>query len=673
MSAAPANIVNLESAVKAYGARVLLDRVSLGVAAGDRIGVVGRNGSGKTTLLAALAGQAALNSGRSTRARDVTIGYLPQAHDPAGPGREVVFGGQAEHEWAGDARSRGLVAALLAGVDLDAPPARLSGGERRRIALASVLRGDHDLLLLDEPTNHLDIGAIRWLAGYLAEHGKAFVVVTHDRWFLDAVCDRTWELADGRVHSYEGGYSAYVLARAERARQAAAADQRRRNLLRKELAWLRRGPPARTSKPRFRIEAAAALIEDEPPPRDAVALSALATARLGKTVIDLADVSAAPGGRPLLDHVSWQLGPGDRVGVVGANGSGKTTLLRILAGTPDAPPHSGEVVTGKTVRIGYLTQEPPPADPALRALEAAQQVRGSVRIGKRELSAGQLLDRLGLSGDRQWTPVAELSGGERRRLQLQLLLMAEPNVLLLDEPTNDLDIDTLTEVEDLLDGFGGSIVVVSHDRYFIERVTDRVLALVGGRLAFLPGGVDEYLGIAGAGPPGPSPVPQGPAAGRPGPGQGRSSAGSSAARSSAAGSSAAGSPAGSSAAGSSAAGSSAVGSARSPVAHGRTGREPAAQSSAARFREVEAGSSAAGLPAAGSSAARFREAKKELARLDRQLERLAARESELHEALAGATADYQRLVELGTELDSIADQKAHLEERWLELAVETSG
>jgi ATP-binding cassette subfamily F protein uup len=487
------NIVNLEAAVKAYGGRVLLDRVSLGVAAGDRIGVVGRNGSGKTTLLSALAGVADLNSGRSTRTRDARVGYLPQSEQLAGMVREIVFGTLPEHEWSADARGRGLLAALLAGIDLDARAERLSGGERRRVALAALLRGTHDLLLLDEPTNHLDIEAIRWLAGYLASHGKAFVVVTHDRWFLDEVCERTWEVADGQVHAYEGGYSAYVLARAERARQAAALDQRRRNLLRKELAWLRRGPPARTSKPRFRIDAATALIADEPAARDDVELSSLAVARLGKTVIDLTDVTVAAGEARLLDHVTWQLGPGDRVGVVGVNGSGKTTLLNVLAGVTGGLAASGDVVTGKTVRIGYLTQEPAPVDPGLRALEAAQQVRGSVQIGKRELSAGQLLERLGLRGDRQWTPVAELSGGERRRLQLQMLLMAEPNVLLLDEPTNDLDIDTLTELEDLLDGWPGSIVVVSHDRYFLERVTDHVLALDSGRLDFLGGGVTEYL------------------------------------------------------------------------------------------------------------------------------------------------------------------------------------
>jgi ABC transport system ATP-binding/permease protein len=499
------NLVNLEAAVKAYGECVLLDHVSLGVEAGDRIGVVGRNGSGKTTLLDALAGVADLNSGRSTRSSDASVGYLPQTEQLAGQVREIVFGALAEHEWATDARARGLLAALLTGIDLDADAERLSGGERRRVALAALLRGTHDLLLLDEPTNHLDIEAIRWLAGYLTTHGKAFVVVTHDRWFLDAVCERTWEVSDGQVHAYDGGYSAYVLARAERARQAAALDQRRRNLLRKELAWLRRGPPARTSKPKFRLDAATALIDDEPAPRDDVELSQLATARLGKTVIDLNDVSVRIGELTLLDHVTWQLGPGDRVGVVGVNGSGKTTLLNVLAHG-----QGPQVVTGKTVRLGYLTQEPPQVDPDLRALEAAEQVRSSVRIGKRELTAGQLLERLGLSGERQWTPVAELSGGERRRLQLQMLLMDEPNVLLLDEPSNDLDIDTLTELEDLLDGFPGSIVIVSHDRYFLERVTDHVLALVDRKLAFLPGGIDEYLALrdaGGGGPPAPPPPP----------------------------------------------------------------------------------------------------------------------------------------------------------------------
>ncbi|HTS95335.1 MAG TPA: ABC-F family ATP-binding cassette domain-containing protein [Streptosporangiaceae bacterium] len=513
-------LVTLEAAAKAYGPRVLLDGVSLGVAGGDRIGVVGRNGAGKTTLLEALAGRADLDSGRATRARDLTLGYLPQSDELPGTPRQLVFGSLPEHEWAADARSRSVIAVLLAGIDLHAPAGALSGGERRRVALAGVLRRRMDLLLLDEPTNHLDIDAVRWLAGYLREHGRAVVVVTHDRWFLDAVTERTWEVADGRVHSYDGGYSAYVLARAERARIAEAADQRRRNLLRKELAWLRRGPPARTSKPKFRIDAATALIAGEPAPRDSVELSRLATARLGKTVLELEDVSVRAAGRALLDHVTWRLGPGERVGVVGVNGSGKTTLLRLLAG--DAPPGlavSGRVVRGKTVRIGRLAQEPTAVGPGLRALEAAEQVRRSVRFGRGEMSASQLLDRLGLRGERQWVPVAELSGGERRRLQLMLALMDEPNVLLLDEPTNDLDIDTLTELEDMLDGWPGSMVVVSHDRYFTERVCDHVVALIGAGLDYLPGGVAEYLdrldrqaAVARAGPARPAGAPASPAA-----------------------------------------------------------------------------------------------------------------------------------------------------------------
>ncbi len=592
------NIVNLESAVKAYGTTVLLDHVSLGVAAGDRIGVVGRNGSGKTTLLAALAGLVDLNAGRSTRARDTQIGYLPQSELLTGVVRDLAFGTIREHEWAADPRARGLVSALLSDIDLDARAERLSGGERRRVALAALLRGTHDLLLLDEPTNHLDIEAIRWLAEYLTTHGKAYVVVTHDRWFLDAVSERTWEVADGQVFSYDGGYSAYVLAKAERTRQAAAQDARRRNLLRKELAWLRRGPPARTSKPRFRLDAAADLIADEPAPRDSVELSGLAAARLGKTVIELTDLTVRAGDRILLDDVTWQLGPGDRVGVVGVNGSGKSTLLNVLAGVNSLEVR-GETVTGKTVRLGYLTQEPPPVDPGLRVLEAAQQIRGTVRIGKRELSAGQLLERLGLRGDRQWTPVAELSGGERRRLQLQMLLMDEPNVLLLDEPTNDLDIDTLTELEDLLDGFPGSLVVVSHDRYFLERVTDHELALVDGKLAFLPGGVEEYLALRDA---------------------------------------------------------------------GLAGKTTLSAAAAAASQATSSATDASVPPAA-----RLREARKEIARLDRQLERLSGRETELHESLAEAAADYERLIELGDALRGVQAEKAALEDRWLELAEETSG
>ncbi len=491
------NLVNLEAAVKAFGPRALLDGVSLGVSAGDRIGVVGRNGAGKTTLLAAMAGAAELDSGRVTRAGGLRLGYLPQIQELAGSVAEIVFGTLPEHAWAADPRTRAVKEALLGGVRLDSAAERLSGGERRRVGLAAVLCQANDLLLLDEPTNHLDIDAIGWLAGYLRGQRQAFVIVTHDRWFLDAVCERTWEVTDGQVNSYEGGYSAYVLARAERARLADAAARRRRSLLRKELAWLRRGPPARTSKPKFRIEAATALIEDEPSPRDQVELARLAASRLGKTVLEVTDATVIAGPRALLEHVTWQVGPGDRVGVVGINGSGKTTLLRLLAGTRPAAANGifvqGRVIRGTTVRIGYLTQEVSGIDPALRVLEAAEQVRSSVQVGKGELSASQLLERLGLGSGKQWTPAGELSGGERRRLQLLMLLMAEPNVLLLDEPTNDLDIETLTELEDLLDGWPGSLVVVSHDRYFLERVTDHVVALIEGKIAYLGGGIAEYL------------------------------------------------------------------------------------------------------------------------------------------------------------------------------------
>jgi ATP-binding cassette subfamily F protein uup len=487
------NLVNLERAVKGFGQRLLLDGVSAGVAAGDRIGVVGRNGAGKSTLLAVLAGAEPLDGGRVTRTRDLRVGALTQHDNLTGPVGKLVLGDLPEHAWAANPRIRAVMAALLPGIDLNSPAQRLSGGESRRVALAAVLVGEHDLLLLDEPTNHLDVEAIDWLARYLRDLGTAFVAVTHDRWFLDVACDRTWELATGKLHAYDGGYSAYVLARAERARVADVTERRRRGLLRKELAWLRRGPPARTSKPRFRIDAANELIADEPPPRDGIELARLATARLGKTVLEAEDVTAAVEDRILLDDVTWRLAPGERVGVVGPNGSGKTTLLDLLAGR-SALPVKGRIIRGKTVQLGYLTQDGSGLDPSLTAREAVAAVRGNLAADVGPGSASQLLDRLGLRGDTQWTPAGELSGGERRRLQLLTILVDEPNVLFLDEPTNDLDVDTLTELEDLLDGWPGSLVVVSHDRYFLERVTDHVVALLGdGKLSFLGGGVEEYL------------------------------------------------------------------------------------------------------------------------------------------------------------------------------------
>jgi ATP-binding cassette subfamily F protein uup len=497
------NLVNLEGVRKGYGTRILLDDVSLGVADGDRVGVVGRNGGGKSTLLRLLARDETPDEGRVTHAGGLRVATVAQREslDPTTTVRDLVVGGGPAHAWASDAGVRevlgGLFGAAGAGGPLDAMLDRsagaLSGGERRRVSLAQALIGQHDVLILDEPTNHLDVDGIYWLAEHLASRREALVVVTHDRWFLDEVCTVTWEVSGGGIHAYDGGYSAYVLARAERERMQAATDARRANLLRKELAWLRRGPPARTSKPRFRIDAANALIAEEPPPRDGLELMRFASARLGKTVYDAADVTVSLGGRVLLDDLTWQVGPGDRIGIVGANGSGKTTLLRVLTGALE--PTSGKVTRGVTVRAAYLSQDVVELKPTLRVLEAVQQVRQVLDLGKgRTITATQLCERFGFVGNAQWTPVGELSGGERRRLQLLRLLMDEPNVLVLDEPTNDLDIDTLTALEDLLDGWPGSLLVVSHDRYFVERVCDREVALLGdGRLRDLPGGVEEYL------------------------------------------------------------------------------------------------------------------------------------------------------------------------------------
>ena len=504
-----APLVSLEAVGKAYATTVVLDRVSLGVTAGERIGVVGRNGGGKTTLLRLLTGRERPDTGRVAATGGLRVGYVDQRTEPPGATvREAVLAGYGEvHEWAGDAAVRAVLDGLgLHRIGLDAPTDRLSGGERRRVALAAALVARGDLLVLDEPTNHLDVEGVGWLAAHLRTRREALVVVTHDRWFLDEVCEQIWEVGDGTVRRFDGGYSAYVLARAERARQAEASEQRRRNLLRKELAWLRRGPPARTSKPRFRIEAAQALIADEPPPRDPTRLQAFATRRLGRTVYDVEDVTVKAGDRTLLDGVTWRLGPGDRVALLGVNGSGKTTLLRLLLG--EVTPAAGRVVTGRTVRAAYLSQEVRELPDDLRVLEAVEQVARTANLGGVEMSASQLAERFGFGASRQWTPVAELSGGERRRLQLLRLLMAEPNVLMLDEPTNDLDTDTLTALEDLLDSWPGTLVVVSHDRYLVERVCDSVVALLGdGSLAALPGGVEEYLSRrAGSTPPGAGPV-----------------------------------------------------------------------------------------------------------------------------------------------------------------------
>ncbi|NLE80094.1 MAG: ABC-F family ATP-binding cassette domain-containing protein [Rhodococcus sp.] len=498
-----ANLINLEQVSKSFGIKPLLDSVSLGVEEGERIGVVGLNGGGKTTMLEVLAGLEPPDSGRVSRVGGLRMAVVTQRGVlPAGSTVEdVVLGplGVEHHEWAGDARIRGILTGI--GIDqlgggesaLDAKVDGLSGGERRRVALAAALVQDLDLLVLDEPTNHLDVEGVQWLAEHLVSRRSALVVVTHDRWFLDTVANRTWEVVGGKVESYEGGYNDWTFARAERSRQADAAEERRRNLARKELAWLRRGAPARTSKPKYRIEAAEALIANVPPPRDSVALSSFAQRRLGKVVIELEDARLeTPDGRVLVDDLTWRLAPGERIGLVGVNGSGKTTLLRTLAG--EIEPAAGTRKQGQTVHIGWLRQELDDLPTGMRVLEAVKDVAERITLGDKEVSAGQLAERLGFTPARQRTPVGDLSGGERRRLQLTRVLMAEPNVLLLDEPTNDLDIDTLQQLEDILDGWAGTMVVISHDRYLIERICDSTWALFGdGKLTNLPRGIEEYL------------------------------------------------------------------------------------------------------------------------------------------------------------------------------------
>ncbi len=490
------NLVNLEQVSVSHGTRQLLDAVSLGISEGDRIGVVGRNGGGKTTLLKTLVKVEEPQSGRVTHAGGLRVGVLTQDVRVAEhlTAHQAILGDTAEHTWAGDARVREVLDGLgLHDVGLDSTVATMSGGERRRVALAALLVQEWDLLILDEPTNHLDVEGVAWLARHLQQRSptQAHLVVTHDRWFLDEVNDRTWEVHDGVVDAYEGGYSSYVLARAERDRMASTAEQKRLQLVKKELAWLRRGPPARTSKPQFRIDAANALIADEPPPRDDIALQRFATARLGKQVYDVEHVTLAYD-RVLYDDVTWRVGPGERVGIVGVNGAGKSTLLKMLVG--QVQPTSGEVKVGQTVKPAYLSQEVAELDPMLRVLEAVEQVARSVDLGGKPVGASSLCDRFGFTGNAQWTRVGDLSGGERRRLQILRLLMGEPNVLLLDEPTNDLDIDTLNALEDVLDGWPGTLLVVSHDRYFLERVTTVTTSLMGdGTVAALPGGVEEYL------------------------------------------------------------------------------------------------------------------------------------------------------------------------------------
>jgi ATPase subunit of ABC transporter with duplicated ATPase domains len=608
-----ANLISVERASLALGTAQVLDEVSLGVLGGDRIGVVGRNGGGKTTLLRVLAGERDVDTGRVTRAGVSSVGVLAQedALDPEDTVREAVLGDLAEHLWAGDPRIRDVLTGLLGGIGaesvggFDALVGPLSGGERRRLALARLLVQDPTVLFLDEPTNHLDVEGVAWLAEHLVRHrarpDNAVVAITHDRWFLDAIATSTWEVVDGKVNAFEGGYAAYVLAKAERERMAAVTAERRDNLLRKELAWLRRGPPARTSKPKFRIDAANSLIADEPPPRDDVELMRFATTRLGKDVVDLLDASVTLGDRLLLDRITWHLAPGERVGIVGVNGAGKSTLLRAIAGA--VPLSSGKRKQGVTVRLAYLTQEVRELEPYAdwRVIEAIEDVRKYIGLGKKEISASQLAQRLGFTGGRQQTRVSDLSGGERRRLQLTRLLMDEPNVLLLDEPTNDLDIETLTSLEDVLDGWAGTLLVVSHDRYLLERACDKQVALMGdGKIRELPGGVEQYLELRRA-QPAPTLAPR--------------------------------------------------------------------PSTASDSPSASGGGPSAAAPAAPThSPAELREARKDMARVEKQLARLAQREERIHTEMAESATDHAKVLTLNGQLREIVDEREGLELEWLAAA-----
>ena len=632
-----AHLLGVERLRLTVGSRLLLDDVTLGIEDGTRVGVLGPNGAGKSTFLAALAGQREPDGGRVTRTGGVSVAVLSQADDlpPGATVRTAIHGQAPEHEWASDSAVRDIHAGLIADLDLSADVAALSGGQRRRVALAAVLTRRADVVILDEPTNHLDVEGVDWLARYLQARfsgtsgrgSGSLVTVTHDRWFLDAICTDVWEVVPGvdpgggrpqvagRIETYDGGYAAYVLARAERARQAAVAAVKRENLLRKELAWLRRGAPARTSTPRFRIEAAEALIADVPPPRDTVALTAMATARLGKKVLDLEDVTvrypvstgradeadeaATPPEREILRHVTWRLAPGERVGIVGVNGAGKTTLLRLLEGVQE--PTGGRVVRGKTVQVATLSQSTHELDALadLRVVEAVAMVGERVVVGGKEMTAAQLVERLGFTRQRAWTRVGEVSGGERRRLQLLRLLMTEPNVLLLDEPTNDLDTDTLAAVEDILDSFPGTLVVVSHDRYLLERVTDHQMALLGdGRVRDLPGGVEQYLRLR----------------------------------------------------------REAVASARGAIDSVGSATQAAGGAQAER---------------SASNGAKRHESRKTLARIERRMERSAQAVAALHVRMEEVSANPSRvgeLAELGRELVAAEAAHAELEEQWLEAA-----
>ena len=622
-----AHLIGGENLHLEYPTKTVFDAVTVGVNEGDRIGIVGRNGDGKSTLMRLLAGRIQPDSGRVTVRSGTTVGMLDQADtlDPEQTVGHAVVGDVPDYVWAADAKVRDVVEGLVSDVDWDTPVGRLSGGQRRRVALASLLTGDWDVIFLDEPTNHLDVDGITWLARHLnsrwSRTSGALAVVTHDRWFLDAVCTDTWEVHDRLVEPFEGGYAAYVLQRVERDRQAAVVEQKRQNLMRKELAWLRRGAPARTSKPKFRIEAANTLIEDVPPPRDTVSLSRMAVSRLGKDVVDIEDVSVAfpaedgSGETRVLRDVTWLIAPGERTGILGVNGAGKSTLLGLVTG--EVEPTSGRVKRGKTVKIATLTQQLDElADVAQdRVSDVVAQKKTSYLTGGKEMTPTQLLERLGFTSAQLKTPVKDLSGGQKRRLQLLLILLDEPNVLILDEPSNDLDTDMLAAMEDLLDTWPGTLLVVSHDRYLLERVTDQQYAVIDGRFRHLPGGVEEYLKLSA--------------------------------------SSASGSAAGSK-------------GASNPLAGGSASAGSAAPGTAASGAGSSGDDAAPSRPALGGAEARA--AQKELGAVERRLQKLQKETESLDATMAEADpSDFEGLGKLAARKSELQEQVDELEMRWLEL------
>ncbi|HEY0215411.1 MAG TPA: ABC-F family ATP-binding cassette domain-containing protein [Cellulomonas sp.] len=615
-----AHLLGGEALHLSFPTKDVFDSVTVGLSEGDRIGIVGRNGDGKSSLLALLSGRLTPDTGRVTVRGGVRIAVLDQGDtlDPALTVGRSVVGDAADHEWAGDARIRDVVSGLVGDLPWDQLVGDLSGGQRRRVALAALLARDDDVLMLDEPTNHLDVEAVTWLAGHLRRRWAAtaggLLVVTHDRWFLDEVCTATWEVHDGIVEPFEGGYAAYVLQRVERDRMAAASEAKRQNLMRKELAWLRRGAPARTAKPRFRIDAANALIADEPPVRNPVELNRMATARLGKDVVDIEGVSVSYGDNRVLDDVTWLIAPGERTGILGVNGAGKSTLLGLVTGTVTAT--SGRVKRGKTVKVATLTQELAElreiADD--RVNDVMARYRTTYVAGGKEMSPGQLLERLGFTTAQLSTPVRDLSGGQRRRLQLLLILLDEPNVLVLDEPSNDLDTDMLAAMEDLLDTWPGTLLVVSHDRYLLERVTDQQYAILDGHLRHVPGGVDEYLRLLASSRVG------GPAANNP----------------------------------------------TSASAPGTTGTATASGSAATD------GTAGATGPALDGAA--LRTARKELGAAERRVSKIQGQIDALDRKMSDHDpADYGGLTALGEEKHTRQAELAEAEEHWLELAESVEG